>query len=369
MQRLLSVALTLCLSLTVSVEAQAKRLGGGKSSGDAPIHNTQQRQATSPSSSGASPSGGFGLAPSSKPATAPSSTPSTAPGLTPNAAPASAPATAPSALPNSANNMPMSAAQNQGLANTAAAAAKPSGMSRWLGPLAGFAAGGLLASMLFGGGAGAGIASVIFDLLLIALLIGGVFFAVRFFMRKKAGNPIAATPTPAYAGAQSYQAPQPTSAIPEVKLPENSNSLFSSLNAPAMQAPSAPARELDAPAWFNEQRFVDQGREHFMSLQQYWDMNEMDKIAEFVTPAFLQQLKQERAALGAGFQSTLIENLQVYLDGVSQQHGKTIATLTFEGVTKSSRFEHGEAFSESWRMERNEGENQPWLLAGIHQNQ
>ena len=32
------------------------------------------------------------------------------------------------------------------------------------------------------------------------------------------------------------------------------------------------------------------------------------------------------------------------------------------------RFGQGEAFSESWRMEREQGENQPWLVAGIRQN-
>jgi predicted lipid-binding transport protein (Tim44 family) len=37
-------------------------------------------------------------------------------------------------------------------------------------------------------------------------------------------------------------------------------------------------------------------------------------------------------------------------------------------VAKTSRFDQGEAFSESWRMERATGDNQPWLVAGIRQN-
>ena len=47
---------------------------------------------------------------------------------------------------------------------------------------------------------------------------------------------------------------------------------------------------------------------------------------------------------------------------------KTIATLTFSGVSKTSRFDQGEVFSESWNMERAQGDNQPWLVAGIRQN-
>ena len=72
-------------------------------------------------------------------------------------------------------------------------------------------------------------------------------------------------------------------------------------------------------------------REHFMSLQQHWDANEMDKIAEFVTPQMLQWLKQERAEIGDAYQSTYIDNLDVQLDGVDDQADKTIATLTFSG--------------------------------------
>jgi predicted lipid-binding transport protein (Tim44 family) len=94
----------------------------------------------------------------------------------------------------------------------------------------------------------------------------------------------------------------------------------------------------------------------------------MDKIAEFVTPQMLEFLKRERADLGDGFQSTYIDDLEVQLDGVDDRADKTIATLTFRGVSKTSRFDQGEVFSESWHMERAQGENQPWLVAGIRQN-
>lgn len=311
MQRFLSFFLALCLSFTVSLEAYAKRFGGGSDSGAAPIHQAQPRQ----------------VQPMSSPPTA-------APGMTPH--------------------------------NTAMPpAAKPSGMSRWLGPLAGIAAGGLLASLFFGDGFQG---FQFFDFLLIILLVIGGVFALRAFRRKQAASD---TP-PAYAGAHAYQAPQPpqpttASVLPPVNPPANAGGLFANFNPQPAQTPNN-ARIIDAPAWFDESRFVSQGREHFMNLQQHWDMGEMQKIAEFVTPELLQQLKQERAALGDGFQSTLIEYLQVHLDGVSQQDGKTIATLTFEGVSKTSRFDQGEVFSESWRMERRNGDNQPWLLAGIRQN-
>ncbi|WP_288502205.1 TIM44-like domain-containing protein, partial [uncultured Pseudomonas sp.] len=131
---------------------------------------------------------------------------------------------------------------------------------------------------------------------------------------------------------------------------------------------AAPSPVINAPAWFNEQSFLAAARNHFQSLQQHWDANEMDKIAEFVTPQMLEVLKRERAELGDGFQSTYIDNLDVQLDGVDERDDRTDATLTFRGVSKNSRFDQGEQFSESWHMVRAKGENQPWLVAGIRQN-
>ena len=173
----------------------------------------------------------------------------------------------------------------------------------------------------------------------------------RFIARRKA-------PTPAYSGMGSPQAYQ---AQPQPAPTPAASSGFGASAAPA-------ARTYDAPAWFDEQRFIGVAREHFMNLQQHWDAAELDKIAEFVTPQMLEFLKQERASLGDGYQSTYVDNLQIQLDGIEQQAGKTIATLTFEGVAKSSRFDQGEPFSESWRLERRDGDNQPWLIAGIRQN-
>ena len=168
------------------------------------------------------------------------------------------------------------------------------------------------------------------------------------------GKSLGSAPSHQTRQAQPATAPNATAAAPNAARPA--------------AAAVAPSPVINAPSWFNEERFVGAAREHFMSLQQHWDANEMDKIAEFVTPQMLQWLKQERAEIGDAYQSTYIDNLVVQLDGVDDQADKTIATLTFSGVSKTSRFDQGEAFSESWRMERAQGENQPWLVAGIRQN-
>ncbi|AJQ49839.1 MULTISPECIES: Tim44 domain-containing protein [Pseudomonas] len=283
MQRFLSIALALCVGLTLSLDANAKRFGGGKSSGSAPIHQTRQATPT-----------------------------------TPAAAPAAAPGRA---------------------------APAASGASRWLGPLAGLAAGGLLASMFMGDGFEG---FQIMDFLIVALI---AFLVFRFIAaRRRQQQPQVAMPGHAPMQREAHNQPaQP--------------SVFGGSAAPAAAAPV-----INAPAWFNEQSFLAAARNHFQSLQQHWDANEMDKITEFVTPQMLEFLKRERAELGDGFQSTYIDNLEVQLDGIDDRADRTDATLTFRGVSKNSRFDQGEAFSESWHMVRAPGENQPWLVAGIRQN-
>jgi len=282
MQRFMSLALAFCLALTVSLDANAKRFGGGKSFGSAPMHQTRQAQS------------------------------------------------------------PTSASTTQ-----AARPAATGGAGRFLGPLAGLAAGGLLAAMFMGGGFEG---LQFFDILIFAL-IGFLLF--RFLAARRRQQ----APQHAPAGAPlQREMPQQ---------PQNDRNIF---GGPLGAGAASAAPVINAPAWFNEERFLEAARGHFMALQQHWDANEMDKIAEFVTPRMLDFLRRERAEQGEGFQSTYIDDLQVQLDGVEDRADVTVATLTFAGVAKTSRFDQGEAFSESWRMERAQGENQPWLVAGIRQN-
>lgn len=236
------------------------------------------------------------------------------------------------------------AAATAGAAGAAGAAAKAGGASRWLGPLAGIAAGGLLASMFMGDGFQG---MQIFDILIMGVI---AFLVFRFIAARRRKQQEHLAPAGAPMQREAFEQ-KPAM-----------GSIFGGSAAPAARP------VINAPAWFNEERFVEAARSHFQSLQQHWDANEMDKISEFVTPQLLEFLKRERAEIGDAFQSTYIDDLRVQLDGVDDRADKTIATLTFSGVSKSSRFDQGEVFSESWNMERAQGDDQPWLVAGIRQN-
>ena len=279
MQRFLTIALALFLSFSFSLDAEARRFGGGKSFGGMKQRPAAQQQQQKP------------------------------------AAPAKA---------------------------APAAGAKPAfgGIG---GMLMGLAAGGLLASLFMGGGF-EGVQ--IMDMLIFGLI---AFVIFKFIASRRRQMPQAAT---AGGPAMQREAHTPAQNIFGGSAP------VATINKPV----------ISAPVWFNESSFLQAAEGHFNSLQQHWDANEMEQIAEFVTPELLKFLTEERNSLGDGMQSTYIDDLSVELDSVEEESTITVATITFHGVAKTSRFDQGEAFSESWRMERANGENQPWLIAGIRQN-
>ncbi len=279
MQRFLTIAFALFLGLTFSIDADARRFGGGKSFGGAMKHRQAQQQQRQQQQKPAEQPGKKG----------------------------------------------------------AVAGARP-GIG---GMLMGLAAGGLLAS-LFMGGAFEGLQFM--DILIFGL-IGFVIFKLIASRRRQ---------MPQAAGGPAMQREVHNNAKPNI---------FGGASAAA-----APQPVINAPAWFNEKSFLEAAEGHFNSLQQHWDANEMEQIADFVTPEMLTFLTNERKSLGDGMQSTYIDDLSVQLDGVDEENDITVATLTFHGVAKTSRFDQGESFSESWRMERQHGDDQPWVIAGIRQN-
>ncbi|MEQ1667934.1 MAG: Tim44 domain-containing protein, partial [Sulfuriferula sp.] len=139
-----------------------------------------------------------------------------------------------------------------------AAAAPASGMSKWLGPLAGLAAGGLLASMFMGGGFD-GIKGM--DILMMLGLAAGAFFLFRMLRRNSA---VAQPQAAAYTG---YSAPV---AVPAMGTGGGYN--------------ATPNSTSSRPAWFDDVAFVREAKAHFIRLQAAYDAADLNDIREYTTP-------------------------------------------------------------------------------------
>ncbi len=223
--------------------------------------------------------------------------------------------------------------------NAATSTGARSSKMGFLGPLAGLAAGGLLASMFFGDGFEG---FQMFDFILIALV---VFIIFKLMARKRQASP-------AGASSAGYQ---------KEAFKQQERTFDTNLMGGGSQV------EPQVPDWFNAEGFVERAKGHFVHLQQAWDSNDLAEIQDFVTPELYNLLSEERKAQ-AETPNTEVVNLEARLGGVSQQGSLAEASVVFSGQIRENSSVPTE-FSETWHLVRDmRQENANWYLQGIQQN-
>lgn len=260
----------------------------------------------------------------------------------------SAPTSSPAASPTSA--VPAAAATAAPAA--AAAAAPKTGMAKWAGPLAGIAAGlglGYLFSQM-GGGA----ASMLMMVLLAGLVIGGLFFAVRMFMRKQ--NPGMATPggsvNPSPFGA-AQQRVEPTAFA--------STGAMGGAAAPVLAA----ATSSGIPADFDKAGFEANAKSQFIALQAANDKGDLDAVRDFATDEFYNQIAKD--VVGGNKDATHVDDLHAELIGIETERGQYWASVQFTGKMREDGMVMASDFRETWNLTKPVDGSKGWLLAGIQQ--
>jgi len=247
----------------------------------------------------------------------------------------------------------------------AAGGAAASGASRWMGPLAGLAAGGLLAAMIFGDGFEG---LQLFDILLFALI---AFILFQFFKRRSSAN----APLPQqsqYQQRENAQNPyqqahtQAREAAPQQEAynPNASGSIFgSALGQDASQGEHTDA----APEWFDANEFIGGAKGHFVSVQKAWDALDLSEIQAYCTPELYEALQGEIAQIEQGANVTIVEDLEAEVADMTNDGDYFIVSVRFSGFIKEEQFGDGHAFNENWyirHLANNEGD---WQIAGIQQ--
>jgi len=298
---ILLLAAFAALTLTLSDLADAARMGGGRSFG-------AQRQSVTPS----------------KPAP-----------------PAAAPA-------NSAAAQPATPA-----AGTAPApAAAPSGASRWLGPIAGIAAGLGLAALLSHFGLSEGFGS----LLLVALVIFAGVFLVRMLMRRReTAKPLQ------YAGASvrpgyENQARPVWSDAPKVEPPV----------APAAGAPGFGVARKPLPQGFDAAGFATEAKRQFIRLQGSYDTADRAALSAVMTSEMYTEIGRELDERGP-HQATEIVTLDADVLDVSTEGDKHWASVRFTGLVREDGEPQPKPIDEVWNLAKPVRGSSGWLLAGITQ--
>ncbi|KWZ44122.1 hypothetical protein WS72_15520 [Burkholderia savannae] len=299
-----------------SLDAEAKRMGGGRSVGRQ-SQTLQQRQATPPAQQPMQ-----------------------------QAAPAQAPRQQP------------------------APAAQPN-RSRWLGPIAGLAAGLGIAALLSHLGLGGAFASMMANVIVIALLAMVGIWLVRKFMNRRGAQ------RPAYAGGQpslnqggcGQDAGARREASPNGAFGGSGSSYAGEaqrvFGGAAAATTAAAAAAPAVPAGFDTEAFLRNAKVYFVRLQAAWDEGNLADIREFTTPEMFAEVKIDLDGRGAGANQTDVVQLDAELLAVEDRGNEHFASVRFHGLIREAQGAAAEPFDEVWNLSK--AGSQGWLLAGIQQ--
>ena len=317
---LLAVALTLGIS-TVALDAQAKRLGGGKSGG-------MQRQATT------------------APATPPAGNVQGAPGQA----------------------APVAGSPAAGAAGAAAAAPKRS----WMGPIAGLAAGLGLAALASHFGFGEALA----NMMMIGLLVMGALLVFGMVMRKRNARQ---DPALAGAGAGAANVSQPFQRAPMQDAsyrsaasgaPQGGSLIGSRIGAGIGAGIGGMAAATQAgaiPADFDTAAFAGNAKTQFLALQAANDARDLARLRDYLSPEMFDIVRAEIAERGDAPQNTEVFGLEAQVLAVVEEDDRYVASVRFTG---SVRDQHGavpEDLDETWHLTKPRTGLGGWVIAGIQQ--
>ena len=253
---------------------------------------------------------------------------------------------APPAAPSGpAANPVMPAQPSAAAAKAAPATAAPSGASRWLGPIAGIAAGLGLAALLSHFGLPEGLASF---LLLGLLALGGVL-AFRMLAARRATTTAAATYAGTSAGGRAVATPP---RIEPEFLPAQ----------PALPAANFANR---TPPGFDTEGFLREAKLQFRRLQAAWDAGDRKALAAVMTGAMATEIMHDLDQRGA-HAATEIVSLDAELLEVTTEAGLHWANVQFTGLVREDGASPT-SLDEVWNLSKPVDGSSGWLLAGIRQ--
>jgi predicted lipid-binding transport protein (Tim44 family) len=266
-----------------------------------------------------------------------------------------------SPAPTAPQQAPQGAGQRPGQQPTTAPA--PAG-NRWLGPIAGLAAGLGIAALLSHFGLGGAMADMIGSFLMIGLVILAVVMLFRFLRNRSAGGA-----KPAFAGGepQGFQrnlgdAPPANARTTDAPSAFNSNAGGAG-NGIGNGLPAEPTWSI--PADMNVAEFTHAAQVLFLRLQAASDAGNLADIREFTTPEMYAEIQMEINGRNGAANVTEVFKLEPQLLGVEEINGVQLASVRFTGTIRENVGAHAERFSEVWNFAK--GTDGRWLLAGIQQ--
>lgn len=246
---------------------------------------------------------------------------------------------------------PQQAAPAAAAAPTAAAAGAAAPKRNWMGPVAGLAAGLGIAALASHFGMGEGLANM-----MTMLLIGvAVMFAIGFVMRRMRAGKAPAAQNMQFAGAGAPFPPQQQAAPAPVGNPAG---------AAAAAAPVAAAAAVAADG-FDTAGFEQIAKRVFIRLQAANDAGDQADLRRFTTPEMFGVVQQDLLDRKGALQRTDVLQLDARVIERAQEQGQQIVSVRFWGLIREESEAAAENFDEVWHLVRPMDESKEWAIAGI----
>ena len=228
----------------------------------------------------------------------------------------------------------------------AGAASSASRTSRWLGPVAGLAAGLGLAALF----AHLGLSETFGSLLLVGFLVIGAIALARAFAARRAGAALYR-----YAGAANESGP----------------ATFDPARPPAGDPAWGSTREAIPeagryPPGFDPAPFLAQAKQQFRRLQAAYDRGDRGLLEDVTTPDMQAEIARDVAAHGAHV-PTQVVTLDADIVEVAQEGDRYVASVRFHGTLREDGAAMQQPFEEMWHLVKPVDGATGWLLAGIQQ--
>ncbi|WP_109476340.1 TIM44-like domain-containing protein [Paraburkholderia sp. C35] len=234
--------------------------------------------------------------------------------------------------------------------------------NRWMGPLAGLAAGLGIAALLSSFGLGEGLAQMLSNALLIGLVVLAGVMLFRFIASRR-------RPDLAYGhGAANRQQNNGSSffnqfgqARPDAMFRNGAAASTGATGVAGSMMPPGQALGTDQAA------FLASAKTLFMRLQGAWDRNDQGDLFEMTTHEMFMRLKQDMEGPDGKPGVTDVTQLDAEVLGTERNADETMVSVRFFGQMREDDAQTAQPFEEVWNLVQNAQNDRAWRLAGIQQ--
>ena len=227
-----------------------------------------------------------------------------------------------------------------------------------------------------------GVGEAFGQMLMFGLLALGVMLAIGWFMRRRQASQAAGNASPfAFQGAGGAPVSDARPYKPENVGNDASARPWERANSAAFDAGTAVpgsgtmigsalagSQNWHVPADFDTEGFLQAAKANFISLQAAWDKSDIEALRAMMTDAMLQEIQtqlNDREKIAIGPHKTEVVMLEAQLLGIEDLGTGYMASIEFSGLIREDPSAGPSPFREVWNMTKPKDGASGWLVAGV----